>query len=97
RVNTIIPGPIEGTEGMERLAPTDAAKRAAAEMTPMKRFGRKSEVGDAALFLASPMAAYITGGNIPVDGGTVLTGSSSMSRGMEMAFEGAAQAARSRA
>ena len=96
RVNTIIPGPIEGTEGMERLAPTDAAKRAAAEMTPMKRFGLKSEVGDAALFLASPMAAYITGGNIPVDGGTVLTGSSSMSRGMEMAFEGAAQAARSR-
>lgn len=90
RVNTIIPGPIEGTEGMERLAPTEAAKQAAADMTPMKRFGRKSEVGDAALFLASPMAAYITGGNIPVDGGTVLTGSSSMSRGMEMALEGAA-------
>lgn len=95
RVNTIVPGPIEGTEGMERLAPTDAAKRAAAEMTPMKRFGLKSEVGDAALFLASPMAAYITGGNIPVDGGTVLTGSSSMSRGMETAFEGAALQAKS--
>ncbi len=95
RVNTIIPGPIEDTEGMERLAPTDEAKKQAAEMTPMKRFGRKSEIGDAALFLASPMAAYITGGNIPVDGGITLTGSSSMSRGMQTAFEGAALQAKS--
>ena len=41
------------------------------------------------------MAAYITGGNLPVDGGITLTGSSSMSRGMQTAFEGAALQARS--
>lgn len=97
RVNTIIPGPIEGTEGMERLAPTDEMKKHAADGTPMKRFGQKSEVGDAALFLASPMSSYVTGGNLPVDGGVTLTGSSRMSDGMKAAFGGAAQAARDRA
>lgn len=97
RVNTIIPGPIGGTEGMERLAPTDEAKKLAADGTPMKRFGTTSEVGDAALFLASPMASYITGGNIPVDGGVTLMGAGRMSDGMKMAFGGAADQARSKA
>jgi len=38
---------------------------------PMKRFGVKSEIAAAVAFLASPAAAYITGVNLPVDGGKI--------------------------
>ena len=36
---------------------------------PIGRFGKPSEIGAAAAFLASPAAAYITGTNLTVDGG----------------------------
>jgi 3-oxoacyl-[acyl-carrier protein] reductase len=36
---------------------------------PMKRFGDPAEIGGVVAFLASPAAGYITGINIPVDGG----------------------------
>jgi NAD(P)-dependent dehydrogenase (short-subunit alcohol dehydrogenase family) len=86
RVNSIIPGPIEDTEGMERLAPTPEAKRKATEGTPLRRYGQKREIGDAALFLSSSMAAYVTGVNLPVDGGAVLMGSSRLGEAMADAF-----------
>jgi NAD(P)-dependent dehydrogenase (short-subunit alcohol dehydrogenase family) len=92
RVNAIIPGPIEGTEGMERLAPTPEAKQRAVEGTPLRRYGTKVEIGDAALFLSSPMAAYVTGAQLPVDGGATLMGASRMGEAMEIAFREAAKA-----
>ena len=39
------------------------------ERMPMGRWGLPEEVAPAALFLASPAAAYITGQTLPVDGG----------------------------
>jgi NAD(P)-dependent dehydrogenase (short-subunit alcohol dehydrogenase family) len=94
RVNSIIPGPIEDTEGMDRLAPTPEAKQMVIDGTPLRRYGRKSEIGDAALFLSSALAGYITGVNLPVDGGAVLMGASRMGEAIESAW---AQAQKARA
>ena len=69
RVNSVIPGPIEDTEGMARLAPSEEAKRQVARGVPLGRFGSKRDVADLVLFLCSPRAAYISGAIIPVDGG----------------------------
>ena len=43
-------------------------------MIPMQRFGRSSDVADAALFLASPASSYITGTIVTVDGGSWTVG-----------------------
>jgi NAD(P)-dependent dehydrogenase (short-subunit alcohol dehydrogenase family) len=69
RVNSVIPGPIENTEGMARLAPTPEAMRTVAAGVPLRRLGTRQDVANLVLFLSSPWAAYITGAVIPVDGG----------------------------
>ena len=62
-VNTISPGVIE-TDMTVRLGTTiDPAD------VPMNRMGTQDEVAQAALFLASDMASYVTGQNISVNGG----------------------------
>lgn len=69
RVNSVSPGPIEGTEGMERLAPTPEAKARSAAAVPLGRMGTVDDVADVCLFLASDMARYVSGVVIPADGG----------------------------
>jgi NAD(P)-dependent dehydrogenase (short-subunit alcohol dehydrogenase family) len=70
RVNGISPGPIADTEGMRRLAPTAESEAAATRGNPLRRFGRKDEIGDAAVYLCSPAGAYVTGTILDVDGGS---------------------------
>jgi NAD(P)-dependent dehydrogenase (short-subunit alcohol dehydrogenase family) len=65
RVNGIIPGPIEGTEGMARLAPTEAAAARVRASVPLRRYGTIEDVANLALFLASPLASYINGAIVP--------------------------------
>lgn len=74
RVNAIVPGPIVGTEGMARLAP-DAEVRASWERAnPLRRFGTPADIANAALFLCSDAASYVTGAILYCDGGQVLSG-----------------------
>lgn len=76
RVNSIVPGPIKGTEGMARLAPTSAAEQACRDSVPLGRFGTLEDVANAALYLASDLASFVTGVVLPVDGGWSLAGAS---------------------
>jgi len=74
RVNGVWPGPIAGTEGMERLTP-DAATRAALEQKmPLGRYGTPADVAELCLWLCSSSASYVTGGVFCVDGGLSLIG-----------------------
>lgn len=72
RVNGISPGPIEGTEGMARLAPTEAMQKAIVNRIAVRRYGRRDEVGDAAIFLSSAAANFVTGTIMDCDGGSQL-------------------------
>jgi NAD(P)-dependent dehydrogenase (short-subunit alcohol dehydrogenase family) len=85
RVNGISPGPIAGTEGMARLAPgSGGASSGVHERIALKRWGEIDEIAEAAVFLCSPSAAYVTGTILDVDGGSQLGDSTrrEMARGL---------------
>ncbi len=69
-VNAIAPGPFESR--MMR-ATLEAVGEQIAESTPLKRIGRPDDMAGAAIYLASPAAAYLTGVVLPVDGGIATT------------------------
>ena len=79
RANGIVPGPIDGTEGMARLAATPAVRRAIERSIPLRRFGTAQEVATMAVFLASDAASYVTGSLMYCDGGQTLAMGSAMS------------------
>lgn len=76
-VNTVLTGLFD-TERMKSLytgnaetlnISTEEAKKRMLDQTPMKRAGKPEEYGYLAAFLASDLAAYLTGATIPLDGG----------------------------
>uniref|UniRef100_A0A7N4NM47 Peroxisomal 2,4-dienoyl-CoA reductase [(3E)-enoyl-CoA-producing] n=2 Tax=Sarcophilus harrisii TaxID=9305 RepID=A0A7N4NM47_SARHA len=73
RVNSLAPGPISGTEGMRRLGGHQPNWDRNILSSPLQRMGNKTEIAHAALFLASPLASYVTGTVLVVDGGSWLT------------------------
>lgn len=79
RLNAILPGPIDHTEGVRRLAPNEEARRRMLSVIPLRRFGRIEDVANMALVLSSPLAAFVTGAIVPVDGGGMLSGSRDLS------------------
>ena len=76
RVNAVVPGPIAQTEGMARLAPTADALEIVRRTVPVARLGTPADLANACLLLASPLAGYVTGAVLPVDGGWALSGAS---------------------
>ncbi len=68
RVNAVAPGPIDGTEGMSRLAP-GAVREQLEKQIPLGRYGKIDEIAHAVLFLVSSASAYTTGALLVVDGG----------------------------
>jgi 3-oxoacyl-[acyl-carrier protein] reductase len=69
-VNCLQPGRIK-SEQIKRRYPTEESEReySRAEI-PVGRFGEPEEIAAVAIFLASPLASYVTGTVIPVDGGS---------------------------
>lgn len=72
RVNAISPGPIDGTEGVARLAPTPEAREAWIGRQPLRRMGEPGDIGNLAAYLGSPAAAFMTGSIVSCDGGSEL-------------------------
>lgn len=72
RVNALSPGFI-ATELSAPLLADDAFMARRMGMTPLRRPGTPGEVAGAAVFLASPAGAFVTGHNLVVDGGTLIT------------------------
>ena len=58
--NVIAPGPIAGTEGMERLSKA-ADKAAAVKAVPLGRYGTVKEIADATVYLFSDAANFVNG------------------------------------
>ncbi|MEV7885072.1 SDR family NAD(P)-dependent oxidoreductase [Streptomyces sp. NPDC002817] len=66
RVNSVSPGLID-REGLARDWPEGVERWHA--KAPLGRLGRPEDIGDACVFLASPLATWITGQDLVVDGG----------------------------
>ena len=72
RVNAISPGPIDDTEGMRRLAPNAEAEQRIKSRIALRDYGTKTDIAEAAIFLSTESAKYITGTILTVDGGSEL-------------------------
>ena len=72
RINAVCPG--TGVTGMTKdLLEIDEIYQGFVAPIPMKRLGEASDVANAALFLGSNQASYITGHALPVDGGWTMS------------------------
>lgn len=69
RSNVIAPGPIGGTEGMDRLSARDASGKKQTWGGPLGRDGDVGDIANATVFLFSDAARFITAQVIVVDGG----------------------------
>jgi NAD(P)-dependent dehydrogenase (short-subunit alcohol dehydrogenase family) len=73
RVNAVSPGPIETPAGFARSGLSkeemDAFVTSVVSQVPMKRIGKPEEIAGAVAFLASSDASFMTGAEVPVDGG----------------------------
>jgi NAD(P)-dependent dehydrogenase (short-subunit alcohol dehydrogenase family) len=69
RVNAIAPGWIDTVMLRKSMEGDPARQQKVLGRTPMAKFGATSDIGWAAMYLASPAAGFVTGVTLPVDGG----------------------------
>lgn len=69
RVNAIAPGFIESEMTKKALDADPERKFRAIDRTPMGKMGLPEDIGYAAVYLASDAAKFVTGVNLPIDGG----------------------------
>uniref|UniRef100_A0A060T9V3 2,4-dienoyl-CoA reductase [(3E)-enoyl-CoA-producing] n=1 Tax=Blastobotrys adeninivorans TaxID=409370 RepID=A0A060T9V3_BLAAD len=79
RSNVIAPGPIAGTEGMERLGGGGSEDDLVASI-PLQRMGTTEDIANATVFLLSDASSYVTGTVTVVDGGSWQTGQGGVSQ-----------------
>ncbi|MDT8067138.1 MAG: SDR family oxidoreductase [Terriglobia bacterium] len=84
RVNSIVPGPIDDTEGMTRLAANQQVRDTLTHSIPLRRFGTKDDIAEVAIFLGSESASYISGTVMVCDGGQSLLGSGPWVEGLAL-------------
>lgn len=76
RVNGLLPGRIS-TDRLKQLdgksANPEEARRQSEKLIPLRRYGTPEEFGQVAAFVLSPVASYLTGAMIPIDGGALRT------------------------
>jgi NAD(P)-dependent dehydrogenase (short-subunit alcohol dehydrogenase family) len=72
RANAVSPGLIRTAFAASMLEDRQVMERRLG-LTPLRRAGEPQEVASAILFLASEAASFVTGHNLVVDGGTVIT------------------------
>lgn len=65
KVNGVAPGPIRGTEGMDKLAPVDMPEdvkaREIAKTVPVGRMGERKDIALACVYLCSSAADFVSG------------------------------------
>ena len=70
RANWISPGPIEGTEGVDRLIIQQGLSDQVLNRVPLGTFGQGDDISNAVVYLASDTGRYVSGAGLAVDGGS---------------------------
>ena len=84
RVNAIAPGPVHTPGASERLFPSEEIAEGIRKTIPLRRFASLEEVAQAASYLLSDYASYVTGENFVIDGGQWLSGADYFTRLKQM-------------
>ena len=85
RVNAIAPGPVHTEGASGRLFPSEEIEEGIRRTIPLRRFANLEEIANAATYLLSDYASYVTGEAFVIDGGQWLSGADYWGRIKQMA------------